>query len=156
MIQRTLWALLSGAVFAIGLVVSGMTQPAKVLAFLDIGGLAQGISSSAEKGFWDPSLAFVMGGALLVTLVAFWLTPRRAKPLADENFHLPTRQDIDVKLLMGAALFGVGWGLAGYCPGPALASLLSGSTDVMIFVLAMVGGMWVAKRVTTTATEDAA
>ena len=156
MIQRTLWALVSGAVFAIGLVVSGMTQPAKVLAFLDIGGLAQGISSSAEKGFWDPSLAFVMGGALLVTLVAFWLTPRRAKPLADENFHLPTRQDIDVKLLMGAALFGVGWGLAGYCPGPALASLLSGSTDVMIFVLAMVGGMWVAKRVTTNATEDAA
>ena len=112
MIQRTLWALVSGAVFAIGLVVSGMTQPAKVLAFLDIGGLAQGISSSAEKGFWDPSLAFVMGGALLVTLVAFWLTPRRAKPLADENFHLPTRQDTDVKLLMGAALFGVGWGLA--------------------------------------------
>jgi uncharacterized protein len=156
MIQRSLWALLSGAVFAIGLVVSGMTQPAKVLAFLDIGGLARGVSSSAEKGLWDPSLAFVMGGALLVTLVAFWLTPRRAKPLADENFHLPTRQDIDAKLLMGAALFGVGWGLAGYCPGPALASLLSGSTDVLIFVLAMIGGMWVAKRVTTMPMEDAA
>ncbi len=148
MIQRSIWALLSGVVFAIGLVVGGMTQPAKVLAFLDLGGLARGISSTAEKGFWDPSLAFVMGGALMVTLVAFWLTPKRAKPLADEQFHLPTRSDIDLPLLLGAALFGIGWGLAGYCPGPAAASLLSGSTDVMIFVIAMAAGMWLAKRFT--------
>jgi uncharacterized protein len=148
MIQRAFWALLSGAIFAVGLVLGGMTQPAKVLGFLDIGGLARGVSSTAEQGFWDPSLAFVMAGALLVTLVAFWLVPRRAAPLADLKFHLPTRNDIDARLLAGAALFGIGWGLAGYCPGPALASLLSGSTDTLIFVGAMVAGMWAAKRVT--------
>lgn len=147
MIQRVFWAMLSGAIFAVGLVMGGMTQPAKVLGFLDIGGLARGVSSTAEQGFWDPSLAFVMGGALLVTLAAFWLTPRLARPLADIKFHLPTRNDVDARLLAGAALFGVGWGLAGYCPGPALASLLAGSTDTLIFAVAMVAGMWVAKRV---------
>ena len=147
MIMRSLWAVLCGALFAVGLVLGGMTQTAKVLGFLDIGGLAKGVSSTAERGLWDPSLAFVMGGALLVTLVAFWLTPQRAKPLAADTFHLPTRTDIDVKLLLGAVLFGAGWGLAGYCPGPAFASLLTGSTDVLIFVLAMVGGMWLANRV---------
>jgi uncharacterized protein len=146
MIQRAFWALLAGAIFAVGLVLGGMTQPAKVLAFLDVGGLARGVSSTAEKGYWDPSLAFVMGGALMVTLVAFWLVPRRASPLAADTFHLPTRDDIDIKLLAGAALFGIGWGLAGYCPGPALASLLGGSTDVFVFAAAMVAGMWVAKR----------
>lgn len=146
MIQRYFWALLSGALFAVGLVLGGMTQPAKVLAFLDIGGLAQGISSSAQPGLWDPSLAFVMGGALMVTLVAFWLLPKQSRPLADHQFHLPVRTGIDGQLIAGAVLFGVGWGLAGYCPGPALASLLAGSTDVLIFVLAMVAGMWAAKR----------
>ncbi len=146
MVQRAFWALLSGALFAVGLVLGGMTQPAKVLAFLDLGGLARGVSSTAEKGLWDPSLAFVMGGALMVTLVAFWLTPRLARPLADVKFHLPARDDVDAKLLAGAALFGIGWGLAGYCPGPALASVLTGSTDIFIFAAAMVGGMWVAKR----------
>ena len=147
MIMRSLWAVLCGALFAVGLVLGGMTQSAKVLGFLDIGGLAKGVSSTAERGLWDPSLAFVMGGALLVTLVAFWLTPRRAKPLAADKFELPERTDIDAKLLVGAVLFGVGWGLAGYCPGPAFASLLTGSTDVLTFVLAMVGGMWLANRV---------
>ncbi len=147
MIMRSVWAVLSGALFALGLALGGMTQPAKVLGFLDIGGLARGVSSTAERGLWDPGLAFVMGGALLVTLVAFWLTPQRAKPLAADSFELPARTDIDIKLLVGAVLFGVGWGLAGYCPGPAFASLLTGSTDVLIFVLAMVGGMWLANRV---------
>lgn len=147
MMMRSVWAVLSGALFAVGLVLGGMTQTAKVLGFLDIGGLAKGVSSTAERGLWDPSLAFVMGGALLVTLVAFWFTPRRNKPLAADTFELPERTDIDIKLLAGAALFGVGWGLAGYCPGPAFASLLTGSTDVLIFVLAMVGGMWLANRI---------
>ena len=146
MMMRSVWAVLSGAIFALGLVLGGMTQTAKVLGFLDIGGLAKGVSSTAERGLWDPSLAFVMGGALLVTLAAFWLTPQRAKPLAADRFELPTRTDIDIKLLLGAALFGVGWGLAGYCPGPALASLLTGSTDILIFVIAMVAGMWLANR----------
>ena len=146
MMMRSVWAVLSGAIFALGLVLGGMTQTAKVLGFLDIGGLAKGVSSTAERGLWDPSLAFVMGGALLVTLAAFWLTPQRAKPLAADRFELPTRTDIDIKLLLGAALFGVGWGLVGYCPGPALASLLTGSTDILIFVIAMVAGMWLANR----------
>lgn len=149
MIQRAFWALLSGAIFAVGLVLGGMTQPAKVLGFLDVGGLSRGVSSTAEPGFWDPSLAFVMAGALLVTLLAFWLVPRRAAPLADVKFHMPTRNDIDARLLAGAALFGIGWGLAGYCPGPALASLLTGNTDTLIFVSAMVAGMWAANRVAT-------
>jgi uncharacterized protein len=148
MIQRVFWALLSGLIFGVGLVVGGMTQTAKVLGFLDIGGIANGVSSTAERGLWDPSLAFVMGGALLVSVVAFAVTPRKNKPWADIQFHLPTRNDIDRPLLLGGALFGIGWGLAGYCPGPAFASLLSGSTDVMIFMIAMGAGMWAAKRVT--------
>lgn len=152
MIQRFFWALLSGALFAVGLVVGGMTQPAKVLAFLDIGGLARGVSSTAQSGYWDPSLAFVMGGALMVTLVAFWMTPRLAKPLADEKFHLPARTDIDRNLLVGGAMFGIGWGLAGYCPGPALASVLTGGTDILFFVAAMVVGIWAAKRFPLAAT----
>jgi uncharacterized membrane protein YedE/YeeE len=146
MIQRLFWALLSGSLFAVGLVLGGMTQPAKVLAFLDIGGLAHGMSSTAQAGLWDPSLAFVMGGALMVTLVAFYVTPRRAKPLAADQFQLPTRNDIDRNLLVGGAMFGIGWGLAGYCPGPALASVLTGGMDALFFASAMVVGMWAAKR----------
>ncbi len=144
--KQLLWALLSGGLFAVGLVLGGMTQPAKVLAFLDIGALSKGISSTAQAGYWDPSLAFVMGGALMVTLVAFWLTPRLAKPLIDEKFHLPMRTEIDRNLLVGGALFGIGWGLAGYCPGPAFASVLTGGSDILFFVAAMVVGMWGAKR----------
>jgi len=146
MIQRYFWALASGALFAVGLVFGGMTQPAKIIAFLDIGGLAKGVSSTAQPGFWDPSLAFVMGGALSVSLLAFWLTPRRARPLADTQFHLPTRNDVDAPLLVGGALFGIGWGLAGYCPGPALASVTTGGVDAAAFAGAMVAGMWAAKR----------
>ena len=144
--KQSLWALLSGGLFAAGLVLGGMTQPAKVLAFLDIGALSKGISSSAQLGYWDPSLAFVMGGALMVTLVAFWITPSRIKPLAAEKFYLPTRTGVDRNLLLGSALFGIGWGLAGYCPGPAFASVLTGGQDVLYFVLAMVTGMGAAKR----------
>lgn len=144
--KQLFWALLSGGLFAVGLVLGGMTQPAKVLAFLDIGGLREGISSTAQAGYWDPSLAFVMGGALMVTLLAFWVTPRRVKPLFDDKFHLPTRTDVDRNLMVGGALFGIGWGLAGYCPGPALASVLAGGLDVLLFVVAMIIGMWAAKR----------
>ncbi len=144
--KQIFWALLSGGLFAVGLVLGGMTQPAKVLAFLDIGGLSKGISSTAQAGYWDPSLAFVMGGALMVTLIAFWITPRRVKPLVEDRFHLPTRTDVDRNLLVGGAAFGIGWGLAGYCPGPAFASVLMGGSDVLIFVAAMVVGMWAAKR----------
>jgi uncharacterized membrane protein YedE/YeeE len=143
MALKLLFALLSGALFALGLVVSGMTQVSKVIGFLNIGG----IFAPARFGAWDASLAFVMGGALLVTLIGFAITTRSGnKPWVHTKFELPTRNDIDGKLLTGAALFGIGWGLVGYCPGPALASLLSGGLDVLVFVAALVIGMWVAKR----------
>jgi uncharacterized protein len=133
--MKNIVALIAGLMFALGLVVSGMTQPAKVIGFLDI------------TGKWDPSLAFVMGGALLVTLIAFAITPRSGKrPWFAEKFELPTRKDIDIKLVGGAVLFGIGWGLAGYCPGPAFASLYAGGLDIVVFMVAMMGGMFVATR----------
>jgi hypothetical protein len=122
-------ALLCGLVFGAGLAVGGMTNPAKVLGFLDV------------TGTWDPSLAFVMGGALAVNALAFALTRKRPRPLFAETFALPTLRDIDRELLVGAAIFGVGWGLVGLCPGPALASLLRGEPAVYAFVAAMTGGM---------------
>jgi uncharacterized protein len=143
MLKKMGFAWLSGALFALGLVVSGMTQPAKVLGFLNVGGLL----APERFGAWDASLAFVMGGALLVTSIAFAVTPKAGKrPWAGERFELPTRQDVDGKLIAGALLFGVGWGVAGYCPGPALASLLSGGLDAVVFVAALVVGMGAAKR----------
>jgi uncharacterized protein len=143
MIKKLIFSLISGALFAVGLVVSGMTQTAKVIGFLNVGGIV----NPQRFGAWDASLAFVMGGALLVTLVAFALTPRAGnKPWAATHFELPSRKDIDSKLLLGAVLFGTGWGLAGYCPGPALASLLSGGMDVVVFTVALVLGMVLAKK----------
>lgn len=147
MIKKIMAAFIAGALFATGLVISGMTQPAKVIGFLNVGGLAD----AARFGPWDPSLAFVMGGALLVTLLAFAITPPSRhhpdrKPWFAEAFQLPTRRDIDFKLVLGAALFGAGWGLAGYCPGPALASLLTGGMDIVLFAAAMAVGMWLARR----------
>lgn len=138
------WALafLSGLLFAAGLVLSGMTQPSRVLGFLDFTAMAQG----PFPGGWDPTLAFVMGGAVAVTLLAFWLTPRwMAQPWAAPQFALPTRRDIDAPLLCGAAVFGAGWGLAGYCPGPALASIVTGGADALWFTAAMLVGMALAR-----------
>lgn len=144
--KRLFFALLAGALFAVGLVLSGMTQPAKIIGFLNVAGLVD----PARFGRWDPSLAFVMGGALLVTLVAFAVTPRPGrKPWLAESFQLPTRKDIDARLLLGAALFGIGWGLAGYCPGPALASVLTGGLDALVFVATLAAGMWAAVRLTS-------
>ena len=117
-----------GALFAVGLGVSGMTQPGKVIGFLDV------------AGNWDPALAFVMGGAVIVTFIGYRWALGRPAPLLSPSFQVPTRRDIDAQLLIGAALFGVGWGMAGFCPGPALVALASGSTDVMIFVGAMFAG----------------
>jgi uncharacterized protein len=137
----------SGVIFALGLVMSGMTQPAKVLGFLDLAAMAEG----PFPGGWDPSLAFVMGGAVLVTLVAFGvLRPQhgvvKGVPWLDTEYHLPHQEQVDAPLVAGAAVFGVGWGLAGYCPGPAIASLLVGGQDVLIFLPAMGVGMWLAHR----------
>ena len=128
-------ALISGLVFGVGLVISGMVNPAKVLNFLDI------------FGTWDPSLAFVMGGAILVTLPGFWLLKGWSKPLFAELFQWPTRQDLDKRLLSGATLFGVGWGLIGLCPGPAITGLSLGLTSTFIAVAAMIAGMWIAKLI---------
>jgi uncharacterized membrane protein YedE/YeeE len=124
-------AILTGALFGAGLLVSGMTQPAKVIGFLDV---ARG---------WDPSLAFVMGGAVAVYALAFRaIRHRRAEPWFDVSFHLPTRRDVDAALLAGAALFGIGWGLGGLCPGPGLVAAASGSAAAIAFVGAMLVGMW--------------
>jgi hypothetical protein len=120
---------LSGFVFAVGLAISGMTQPAKVTAFLDF------------FGNWDPSLAFVMGGAILVYLPLYKFSQKRDTPVFAGRVLVPTRRDIDMRLLGGAAVFGVGWGLAGYCPGPALTSLGSGALPAIVLVGSMFGGM---------------
>ncbi|HJY81875.1 MAG TPA: DUF6691 family protein [Candidatus Binatia bacterium] len=123
----------SGLVFALGLGISGMTQPAKVTAFLDF------------TGNWDPSLACVMIGAILVHTVFYRLIRHRPSPLFVATFSVPTQTDIDSRLVGGAALFGIGWGLSGFCPGPAVTSLASGHESVVIFVVAMVIGMYLYK-----------
>ena len=117
-----------GALFAVGLGISGMTQPFKVLGFLDV------------FGAWDPALAFVMGSAVAVTFIGYRFVLARPHPFLGASFDMPSRRNIDVQLLAGASLFGVGWGLAGFCPGPGLVALASGSMDVVIFVTAMFAG----------------
>lgn len=137
--MRQLLTLLSGVIFGIGLTVSGMTDPARVRGFLDL------------FGDWDPTLAFVMGGALIVMAVAWVIQPRMVKPLVDTTFHLPGTRHIDGKLVGGAVLFGAGWGLGGLCPGPAIASIGTAPDIAAIgtFVLAMVGGMLLHKFTTS-------
>ena len=135
---RTLVALFAGTLFGVGLAVSGMMNPARVVGFLDV------------AGEWDPTLAFVMGGALLVTIPAFRAILNRPRPVFADGFDLPTKSALDGRLLGGAALFGVGWGLSGFCPGPAVAALTTGLAPVFAFVVAMVAGMavysWVFER----------
>lgn len=128
-------ALVCGVIFGLGLAMSGMTDTAKVIGFLDI------------FGNWVPDLAFVMGGAVLVTLVAFRLILKRSKPLLANGFQLPTNTTLDGRLLGGAALFGIGWGIYGYCPGPAISALAYLNTDTVIFVGAMLAGMALANKV---------
>jgi uncharacterized membrane protein YedE/YeeE len=130
---RNLVALLAGLLFGGGLVLSGMVNPQKVLGFLDL--------AAIPSGGWDPSLAFVMGGALLVAMPVFALARRRAGPLLDATFHEPARRAIDARLILGALLFGAGWGLVGFCPGPALAALGIDGWQAPLFVAAMLGGM---------------
>ncbi len=120
---------LAGLLFGIGLILSGMTDPGKVLGFLDL------------AGAWDPSLAFVMGGAILVGVVAYAVAGKRSSTLLGGAMELPSQRGIDRRLIGGALLFGVGWGIAGFCPGPALVSLGSAQPKALVFVLAMVAGM---------------
>lgn len=118
-----------GLIFGLGLILSGMSNPAKVLGFLDLAGV------------WDPSLAFVMGGAIIVGLVAFQIARKRTQTFLGGALKLPTAKDIDKRLVLGSLAFGAGWGLAGFCPGPALVSLGSGEVKAFIFVAAMLVGM---------------
>lgn len=127
--MNLLAALAAGLVFGIGLIVSGMTDPGKVIGFLDL------------AGRWDPSLAFVMAGAILIGLFAFRLAGRRGKTFLGGALQLPQRRDIDARLVAGSAAFGIGWGLAGFCPGPALVAFSSGVDQAAVFVAAMLGGM---------------
>lgn len=127
--MKALAAFLAGLLFGLGLIVSGMTDPGKVIGFLDV------------AGAWDPSLAFVMAGAILVAFLAFMLARRRTKSFLGGAMHLPQRRDIDPRLVGGSLVFGIGWGLAGFCPGPALVSFGAGEDKAAVFVAAMLIGM---------------
>ena len=128
-------ALIAGILFGLGLTLSGMSDPAKVLSFLNI------------AGDWVPDLIFVMGGAVVVTLIFTPLVVKRARPLLADSFSLPTTKTLDKRLVSGAVLFGVGWGLSGYCPGPAVVSLLYGYESTIVFCLAMLAGMSIEGRI---------
>ncbi|WP_333608262.1 DUF6691 family protein [Arsukibacterium sp.] len=127
-------AFFAGLLMSAGIAVSKMVDPAKVLAFLDL------------SGHWDPSLALVMAAALAIYSVGFWLVRKKPAPLMAEKFQLPTVTRLDKPLLAGAAIFGIGWGLVGYCPGPAISALTAGSIGTLGFVLAMIAGWYLARK----------
>ncbi len=131
--MRTEAALAAGVLFGLGLIVSGMANPAKIQNFLDL------------AGTWDPSLAFVMAAAVTVTFIGYRVLSAQPRPRFDEKFYWPTAKDIDAPLLIGAAIFGLGWGLSGFCPGPALTALPLLADGTLAFVPAMFVGMWVAR-----------
>ncbi len=132
-----------GLVFALGLGLSGMTHPGRILGFLDV------------FGTWDPTLVFTMAGAIGVHMPLYWLTVRRRAPVLAPRFALPTKRDLDAKLLGGSALFGVGWALGGFCPGPALVSVFGGRSDNFVFLIALVCGMALRKLGTVPAVAQA-
>ncbi|HBF09159.1 MAG TPA: YeeE/YedE family protein [Gammaproteobacteria bacterium] len=141
--MKNIFSLICGLLFGAGLIISQMANPDKVLSFLDI------------LGSWDPSLAFVMGGAVIVTLIAFPLILKRQKPLLDTQFHMPAKKVIDRALVLGAALFGIGWGLSGYCPGPGItqlgAGLVSGNwADPLMFVIGLFAGSLIYNKLNST------
>jgi uncharacterized membrane protein YedE/YeeE len=127
--RTAITSLISGTLFGAGLALGGMTDPARVRGFLDI------------FGDWDPTLAFVMGGAVIVMAIAWRIVPRLADPIIAGEFHLPTKSDLTPRLIGGAALFGIGWGIAGLCPGPGIAALVIEPASAAIFVVAMIAGM---------------
>jgi uncharacterized protein len=131
--MRLLSSWVIGLIFGLGISLSGMANPAKVLNFFDV------------AGSWDPSLAFVMGGALATTFLGYRLIFRRPAPLLDAGFHLPTTKAIDARLIGGSAVFGIGWGISGFCPGGALPALGTGAADVFAFVAALVAGLFIAR-----------
>ncbi|EUB99331.1 protein of unknown function DUF395 YeeE/YedE [Rhizobium sp. CF080] len=131
---QTVAALVSGTVFGFGLALSGMLDPTRVQGFLDI------------FGAWDPSLVFVLGGAVLVAFMGIQIMDRMARPTFDDTFHVPAKREIDAPLVIGSALFGLGWGIGGFCPGPAIASLSVGLGQSFLFVAAMLVGMTIHDR----------
>ncbi len=133
--MKPLAGYITGLLFGVGLVLGGMTDPARILGFLDI------------AGHWDPTLAFVMFGAVTVTWLGYRWLFRSAKPWLAASFHLPATSVIDRRLVIGALLFGVGWGLAGYCPGPALVSIWNGAAGLYLLLAGMIFGWWLARRV---------
>lgn len=132
-LQQSLTSFLVGLLFAVGLAFAGMTQPQKVIAFLN-------------PWQWDPSLLFVMIGAIAVHAISYPLILKRSSPLLDTKWYIPTRKDITIRLIAGSAIFGIGWGLAGFCPGPSVTSLASGDTRAFLFVAAMIVGMILFKK----------
>jgi uncharacterized membrane protein YedE/YeeE len=142
--QRAIAALISGLLFGLGLGFSQMIDPQRVIGFLDI------------AGNWDPTLAFVMGGAVAVTAIAFRLVLKRPTPIFNGKFYVPTRKDIDSPLLLGAALFGIGWGIGGYCPGPAITAIALGTLNPLLFVAAMIAGSLAYKWVSTRGVSQSA
>ncbi|MGY6563845.1 MAG: DUF6691 family protein [Halomonadaceae bacterium] len=131
--MKTVMGYIAGLLFGLGLALAGMTDPARVLGFLDI------------FGAWDPTLMFVLGGAVVTTFIGYRLVFRRERPMLGETFQLPTRQDLDARLIGGATLFGVGWGLSGYCPGPAIASIAGLTAPLFAMLVAMVAGWFLAR-----------
>lgn len=127
--MKNISALLSGIIFGLGLGISGMMSPDKVKGFLNI------------TRQWDPSLALVMGGALLVTMISFPLITKKSAPLLENCFYLPTKKELDIKLFLGPALFGIGWGLVGLCPGPAIANIAVFTPQILVFVAVMIISM---------------
>lgn len=135
--MRILSALLVGLVFGVGIAISGMINPAKVLNFFDL------------AGTWDPSLIFVMVGALITTFIGYRVVLKRPAPLVEAQFKLPMNTAIDARLIGGSAVFGLGWGIAGFCPGAAIPALGSGKYEVLAFVAALLAGIWVARLIQT-------
>ena len=133
--MRLIGSFIIGLIFGVGISISGMANPAKVVNFFDVAGI------------WDPSLAFVMSGALIVTFIGYKVVLKQSAPFLGGTFQLPTRKDLDGQLLGGSVVFGVGWGIAGFCPGGALPALGTGVTDVFIFVVAMLAGITVARTI---------
>ena len=133
--MKTLMGYIAGLFFGLGLGISGMTDPARVLGFLDL------------FGAWDPTLMFVLGGAVVTNFIGYRLVLRRKAPLYGSIFQLPTRQDLDIRLIGGSALFGIGWGLSGYCPGPAFASIAGLTLPLAAMLVAMVAGWYLAKAI---------
>ncbi|MGJ7457940.1 DUF6691 family protein [Halomonas sp. MA07-2] len=134
-ILKPVMGYIAGLLFGLGLGISGMTDPARVLGFLDL------------FGAWDPTLMFVLGGAVVTNFIGYRLVFKRPNPIYGEAFQLPTRQDLDARLIGGAALFGIGWGLSGYCPGPAFASIAGLTLPLAAMLVAMVAGWFLAKAI---------